>query len=595
MDLAGLAWPLASTAFGALMFAVCTYRRNRVCSHAVAALECAHATMLAIESGDQEEGRSVVDSGPFAEQLETITAIGRHLAARTRNLSAIIEAQPECVKIVDAEGRLVQMNPAGLEMIAATSLSQVRGAKIEDLIVEEHRKAYREMHASVLQGQTGSLTFEALGLNGQHLWFETNAVPLADRTGQIVQLGVTRDITERKRHEEAIHDAQARAESANRSKSEFLANMSHELRTPLTAIIGFSDLLAEEEGLGADQHSALESIHSSAEHLLALINDVLDVSKIEAGQVEVEHITFELRDLIKRTVQPLRHGVMEAGLTLNLKWDEGVPATIKSDPTKIRQVITNLLSNATKFSTQGGIEVVVSSVPSPSSAELTCLTIAVSDTGIGIPESSLERIFSPFEQAEASTTREFGGTGLGLSISREIARRMGGDLTVESEVDRGSTFTLSLPLVAAQGPQAPASEPQRGSRFQGRILVVEDNVINVRVLCELLRRRGLEVETSDNGSDGFQQAMAAAGSDRAFDLVLLDMYMPIQDGFTTARKLKDAGHIAPVVALTASAMAEDQRRCLDAGCDDYLAKPIDNGLLDALLSKYLEMAPALEP
>ncbi|MBL6757673.1 MAG: response regulator [Planctomycetes bacterium] len=589
MSPVGLAWPLAFAAFGALMFVVCTYRRNRVRGMAIAALEQAHATMLAIGKGVDSGLSHELSHGPFAEQLGTISSIGRHLAARTRYLSAIIEAQPECVKVVDADGNLVHMNRAGLQMIAARSMSEVRGALVEDLILEEYREAYRDMHARVLQGEPGSLTFEIVGLDGEHHWMETSAVPFPDRTGKTVQLAVTRDITERRRQEEATRAAQAKAESANRSKSVFLANMSHELRTPLTAIIGFADLLKGTAKVSGEDEAALQAIHSSGEHLLALINDVLDVSKIEAGQLEIETITFDLRELVQRTVQSLRPGAMKAGLTVKLSFADDLPSAIRSDPMRIRQVLINLLSNAIKFTHEGSIEVLVMTAGIGSS-----IAIAVTDTGIGIGTAALDRIFSPFQQADASTTRHYGGSGLGLAISREIAELMGGELSATSQLGEGSTFTFSIPLHRDEGSAAiGAAEPRSTrNRFQGRALVVEDNAINRRVLTELLRRRGLEVDFAVNGLEGFQRITAVAGSDEAFNVVFMDMHMPVQDGYTTARCLKEHGGAPPIIALTASALKEDRDRCIDAGCDAYLPKPVDNALLDSLLARYV--APAAE-
>ncbi|MGB0330783.1 MAG: ATP-binding protein [Planctomycetota bacterium] len=584
MDPVGLAWPLAFAAFGALMAAVCTYRRNRVRGKAIAALEQAHATMLAIEKGVDSGLSDELSHGPFAEQLRTISSIGRHLAARTRYLSAIIEAQPECVKVVDAEGHLVHMNRAGLQMIAASSLSQVRGMPVEDLILEEYREAYRDLHAQVLQGEPGSLTFEIVGLDEEHHWLETSAVPLPDRTGKTGLLAVTRDITERRRHEEATRAAQAKAESANRAKSEFLANMSHELRTPLTSIIGYADLLKGTAKVSEEDEAALQAIQSSGEHLLALINDVLDVSKIEAGQLEIETITFDLRELVRRTVQSLKPRAIQAGLTVQLSFADDLPSAVQSDPMRIRQVLINLLSNAIKFTHQGGVDVHVRTSDAHSS-----IAITVADTGIGIGEAALDRIFSPFQQADASTTRHYGGTGLGLTISREIADAMGGHLAAVSQPGEGSTFTFAVPVQwdRSDGDAGGERRASIRSNFNGRALVVEDNAINRRVLTELLRRRGLEVEFAVNGLEGYQRTTAALGSDRAFDVVFMDMHMPIQDGYTTTRSLKEHSSAPPVIALTASALKEDRDRCIDAGCDAYLPKPVDNALLDSLLAKYL--------
>ena len=590
MDLAGLAWPLAFAAFGAMMFALCTYRRNRVRGMAIAALEQAHETMLAIEKGVDTGPNTELDNGPFAEQLETISSIGRHLAARTRYLSAIIEAQPECVKVVDADGRLVEMNPTGLRMIAASSMSEVRGAPIESLIVEEHRERFRALHDQVLGGVPGSLTFEMVALDGEHHWMETSTVPLANRSGETVLLSVTRDITERRIQEEATRAAHARAESANRSRADFLANMSHELRTPLTAIIGYSDLLAETDHFGEEDQGALQAIHNSGEHLLALINDVLDVSKVEAGQLEIEAISFDPGEIIRKTVQSLRPGAHEAGFTINLSLADDLPSAIRSDPVRIRQVLINLLSNAIKFTDHGSVEVEVSTAGAPTS-----LVISVTDSGIGIEEAALDRIFSPFQQADASTTRLYGGTGLGLTISRKIAELMGGDLTASSQLGEGSTFTFSTPVGedAENAGNKTAHHTPAGLAFEGRALVVEDNAISRRVLMKLLQRRGLEVDFAVNGLQGYQRITAAAESSEAFNVVFLDMHMPVQDGYTTANALRERDDSPPIIALTASALRDDEERCLAAGCDAYLPKPVDIASLDSLLGRYLDPAPEI--
>jgi len=588
LTLGDFAWPIAFAAFGAAMFSMCTYRRNCVRGKAIEALEQAQATMVAIENGVDADRHPKQGDGPFEDQLHTIRSIGRRLAARTRHLSAIIEAEPECVKIVNAAGLLVQMNPAGLRMIAADNMEQVQGLLVEDLLLEEHRSAFREMHASVLEGNSASLTFQIEGLDGQRHWMETCAVPLADSEGEIVQLAVTREVTERKRQEDETSEARERAEAANKAKSDFLANMSHELRTPLTAILGYSDLLGGEEDISEDHSIALRAINGSAEHLLALISDVLDVSKIEAGHLEVESVTFDLAGVIKRTVQALHQQAVEAGITLDVEWAPDVPHAIQSDPVRIRQILNNLLSNALKFTLDGGIKVRVSAGARSAPEGRFLLQIAVTDTGLGMEALAIERLFEPFQQADSSTTRRFGGTGLGLGISRHLARVMGGELTAESQIGSGSTFTLEVPVTPAIDSEVKPLRDVDHSRFEGRVLIVEDNPVNRRVLRKLLERRGLDVETAVDGSEGLQRAQQSVGTSKPFQLVFMDMHMPVLDGYTTTRMLKDTEFQAPIVALTASAMADDRRRCLDAGCDDYLPKPVDKSALTQLLSRYLD-------
>ena len=599
VNLQSFTWPVAFAVFGAAMFAMCTYRRNRVRKMAVEALERAKMTMLAIE-----EGRDFVDdqdAGPFDQHLHTISSIGRRLAARSRHLSAIIEAEPECVKIVDAEGHLVEMNPAGLSMIAANSLKQIQGLPVSQLVTSEHRAAFMELHRAVISGEERSLTFEIEGLDGKRHWMDTRAVPLADSQGRLVHLAITREVTARKQQEDETRQARERAEAASRAKSDFLANMSHELRTPLTAILGYSDILRAETDADDEQDAALKAIYGSAEHLLALISDVLDVSKIEAGHVVCEAVPTDFAQIIHQVVEGMRPRAEAKGLSLDLIWDDAVPPAINTDPVRVRQILDNLLSNAIKFTSEGGVIVRLRAERRATDGAATRISILVKDTGIGIEEGAVERLFFPFQQADSSTTRKFGGTGLGLSISRQLARLMGGDVTAESTPGMGSTFIFTLTASEASLPVSDAQPPPavgRVATFTGRVLVVEDNPVNRKLLCKLLERRGLEVELAKDGLEGFEMADASERSGRPYDLVLLDMHMPVQDGYTTARQLKGEGYGRPVVALTASAMAEDRRRCLDAGCDDYLPKPVDASDLNGILARYLapsSAAPAHQP
>ena len=322
--------------------------------------------------------------------------------------------------------------------------------------------------------------------------------------------------------------------------------------------------------------------------LLALISDVLDVSKIEAGHLEVESVTFDLAGVIKRTVQALHQQAVEAGITLDVEWAPDVPHAIQSDPVRIRQILNNLLSNALKFTLDGGIKVRVSAGARSAPEGRFLLQIAVTDTGLGMEALAIERLFEPFQQADSSTTRRFGGTGLGLGISRHLARVMGGELTAESQIGSGSTFTLEVPVTPAIDSEVKPLRDVDHSRFEGRVLIVEDNLVNRRVLRQLLERRGLDVETAVDGSEGLQRAQQSVGTSKPFQLVFMDMHMPVLDGYTTTRMLKDTEFQAPIVALTASAMADDRRRCLDAGCDDYLPKPVDKSALTQLLSRYLD-------
>jgi len=567
------------------MFALCTLRRAKLRKRGVEALQQAYRAMLAIEEGRDVDWEQVDPNSPFREELETIASIGRRLSAQSRHFSAIVSAEPECVKVVDRDGSLVEMNPAGLSMIAAPSLEMVQGNSVFDLVLPEHRAAFVEMHEAVIAGESRSLTFEIQGLDGKRHWMDTRAVPLTDSEGRTVHLAITREVTERKRQEDETREARERAEAASLAKSGFLANMSHELRTPLTTILGYASLLEEEDELNNEQSSALHEIVGSAQHLLALISDVLDVSKIEAGHLDVETLPCDLSAIARRVTEGMRPAASKKGISLELTCDEDLPRTVLSDPIRIRQITDNLVSNAVKFTSTGGVHVRVSSSREGVAAGRVAVRISVEDSGVGVKPEELDRLFSPFQQADSSTTRRFGGTGLGLSISRHLARLMGGDVQASSVAGQGSTFTLTMEVDEIALPAAAAGPKGGRQAYSGRVLVVEDNAINQKVLGKLLERRGLQVEVAGDGREGQDMAERA---EAPYDLILMDMHMPVQDGYTTTRMLKENGHPEPVVALTASAMAEDRRRCLDAGCDDYLSKPVDTVALDRMLTAFLK-------
>jgi PAS domain S-box-containing protein len=426
-----------------------------------------------------------------------------------------------------------------------------------------------------------------------------------DASGAVIGLhGTVRDITAEVQREAELREAHSRAEEANRSKSEFLANMSHEIRTPMTAILGYADLLADEALIAERRGEYIETIKRNGQHLLNIINDILDVSKIEAGQLLIESLQVDPEEILVAAAKLMRVQASAKGLDLRLERKTAIPGKIMTDPTRLRQILLNLLGNAIKFSEHGAITIAASF--SDALPDGPSMTFEVTDTGIGMDEEQLGRIFNAFTQADASTTRRFGGTGLGLRISKHLAQALGGDITVSSQLGKGSTFTVRIAApVAEDASQSPAgpiafeseTHPARQAQIhkrplQGqRVLLMEDGLDNLRLITAHLKRAGAEVTTVRDGSEGLK-LLSADGTedgpliaDIPFDAILSDMQMPVVDGYTAVRMLREKGCALPIVALTAHSMAEDERRCLDAGCDAYAAKPVSRQALFAVLQQ----------
>ncbi len=429
---------------------------------------------------------------------------------------------------------------------------------------------------------------------------------VAERTAEVTNVN--------QRLEASVEHAQELAfcaDHANRAKAEFLANMSHEIRTPMTAILGFADALLDDDLRPSERLEAAHTIRRNGDHLLEIINDILDLSKIEAGKLEVERIRCSLVKLLQG-VKGLMAVRAEAGqLSLELEYDGPIPETIHTDPTRLRQILINLIGNAVKFTNEGGVRVVTGLVdkdtPGPK------IRFCVIDTGMGMTAEQVASLFQPFAQADASTTRKFGGTGLGLAISRRLAEMLGGDITVESEPGAGSEFCLTIPTGQLHGvkmidqastsvepavldskgaagwdqshwwgPRGAAQAEACGSpTLDYRILLAEDCADNQRLISSVLKKAGADVTVVENGRDAVDRAMAAVDGRREgdppapFDVILMDMQMPVLDGYEATKQVRDRGYTGPIMALTAHAMAGDRQKCIDAGCDEYVSKPID--------------------
>jgi signal transduction histidine kinase/ActR/RegA family two-component response regulator len=408
-----------------------------------------------------------------------------------------------------------------------------------------------------------------------------------------------------KERTEQLNEALQQAMAASQAKSQFLANMSHEIRTPMTAILGFSDILQEPDLPQDERFKYLQTIERNGKHLLAIINDILDISKIEAQQMQVENIPTNLLDILHDVQSLMQVKAFEKSLKLNINIQAPFPQTINTDPIRVRQVLVNLISNAIKFTEKGHITV-TAQLTIPTDLKNSLISFEVRDTGIGMTPRQVDHIFKPFSQADETTTRRFGGTGLGLAISQKLANILGGDLTVSSEDGYGSCFTFTIAsdhistqnMILSSGamgkillnPESEKSEntsqnTENDHNLLGvRVLLAEDGIDNQKLIGLLLKRAGVDLTIVDNG----QLAIDAVNEvqDDRYDLILMDMQMPVLDGYAATRLLRQKAYTGPIVALTANAMSKDREACIKAGCDDFMTKPVNKTALLKLVAQF---------
>ena len=529
--------------------------------------------------------------------------MGDALARSESRLRAVIDTAMDAVVSMDCRGLVTGWN-AQAESTFGWTAAEVQGRPLHELIIPEdlrplHQRGlahYLETGASLVLGKR--IEVPAVRKDGKRITVELAITPVHTADGVLFS-GFLRDITEQKRAADELIEARSAAEAANRAKSEFLANMSHEIRTPLTAILGYAELLRDDGDIDRAPERRLETIETirgAGQHLLTIINDILDISKIEAGKVVVETVETALLSILQEVEGLMRPRALDKGVELTTRLASPLPEIIRSDPTRLRQILVNLVGNAVKFTERGSIAILARSEERDGVQRL---VIDVEDTGPGLSSTQSARIFSPFGQADASVTRRHGGSGLGLTISHRLAQLLGGAVTLaRTQVGRGSCFRVDVPLVAVDGaalvarlesptvrqPTRPAAHAQR---LSGRVLLAEDGRDNQFLIAFFLRRAGAEVDVANNGRTALAMIESGESSGRPYDLLLTDIQMPEMDGYTLTAELRKRGSRLAIIALTAHALAEDRQKCFDVGCDGYAVKPIDKTRLLATCAEWM--------
>lgn len=521
------------------------------------------------------------------EQVEAKKAL-RESESYFRSLA---ETLPQIIWTAKASGEFNYTNYQWMDFSNAPDSNWVNHAHPED------RKRVKEAWMrAVASGDPLEVDLRLRSKHGTYRWFLVRAVSSRDGSGRVLNwYGSATDIEERKIQAKELSDAKLEAERANATKSAFLANMSHEIRTPLGAILGFSDLLRDPNLGNEEKMGYLDIISRNGKALTRVIDDILDLSKVEAGHLEIEKTAFRIHDVLSEIVSLFSETVKAKDLYLTLTIDSDVPSVVLSDPARLRQILINIIGNAVKFTTVGGIKVKVES--QPVSERAAKIVISVTDTGPGLMRSQQKKLFQPFTQADNTTTRKFGGTGLGLALSRRLAQAMGGNISISAcKIRLGCTFQISievglpvsevvLPIEAAPMEARDTTKPQAQALLHNaRVLLVEDALDNQVLIKRILTKNGATVDVANNGLEGMRKALE---DKNRYNIVFMDIQMPIMDGYEAIQKMRASGYRGPVFALTAHAMAEERKKTQAAGYDGHLTKPLDSDALIQTVRKFI--------
>jgi len=535
---------------------------------------------------------------PVSASLIAVTALGwiknrrrteyrRSIESSEKRFRALIEHSADCIVLSDRNWNTKYVSPSVTGVTGFTPEEILQQSPL-DLLHPDDREERGRRRASVIETPNVPFTFRMRirHKNGLDVWIEGTTCNLLEEPSIESIVTNFRDVTARVHAEEALTEARSQAEEASRAKSSFLATMSHEIRTPMNGILGITDLLATTP-LNVEQKENFEIIRKSARALLRIINDILDLSRIEAGALRLENAPFSLRELISDVQNLLSHSAREKGIHLETVWLTRIPTAVLGDGPRLRQVLMNLAGNAIKFTDRGTVSIKVSATEMDEGKVR--LNASVCDTGMGIAPDKLEFVFSKFAQADTTTTRRHDGSGLGLAIAKSLMELMGGSIHVQSKIGVGSEFTLSVDLQVQQQstPGQPHVPDPALTRLSGTVLVVEDNQVNQMVATRLLSRLGCLAEVASNGREALTKL-----ENGSYNAVLMDCHMPEMDGYEAAREIRnrESGRRTPIIAMTANAMSESQRECMDAGMDAFIAKPVGIAELHAALSPFLDQS-----
>lgn len=581
-------------------------------------------TKARIKGSDENEWTYIRKDGSRFPVLLTVTAIrdqnnnitgylgiGNDISERKQaeedrqRFVALVEHVPDFIGMADMDGNAFYVNPAGRNLVGLKDINDVKTRKVNDFLPAESHKFMNEVTLPTVLAKgrwEGEMQLQNF-TTGQIIETQQNMfVVYHPRTNLPMCLAtVMQDITDRKKAQIDLERAKDQAESANRAKTHFLANMSHEIRTPIGAILGYADMLLDPNIERNEKTDALHSLRRNGSHLLQIINDILDLSRIEFGKLELEFIPYSPWQVVLEAISILAVRADEKGIHLKATPSGIVPDNILTDPTRLRQILVNFVGNAIKFTETGkNVELLFGCLASDTPDAT--LTFAVRDEGIGLTSEQRNQLFKPFQQADTSHTRKYGGTGLGLSICKHLAEAFEGTIEVESEFGKGSTFTLIIPVRPAESMTWISAEnlstnirvdlidtSKEPISCKGRILLAEDSKDNQRVIQYHLRKMGLEAEIAENGQIAVDRALH-----ESFDLVLMDMQMPELDGYGATSALREEGYTKPIIALTAHAMRGDREKCLSAGCTEFLTKPVDPVKLAETLMQYLRTSESKE-